>query len=106
MKRRNVAQERPVGGDARHGDYGSPAALAPLRQSGPFLAQGGVITVAGIDDGVIAVDPEHPALQAGHEGIELRRICCPPRAAGEAAVTGERPRHGDWCVPTTRSSQP
>ncbi len=44
-----------------------PPALAPLRQPGSLLAQGGVVTMAGIDDGVVTVDREDLVLQACHE---------------------------------------
>jgi hypothetical protein len=68
----------------------SPTPLAPLSQPGPFLAQGGVVAVAGIHHGVVAIDVEDPAFQAGQEGVELLRSCCPPRTAGEQAVAGDR----------------
>lgn len=72
---------------ARLPQPGLPAPLAPLREPGAFFTQSGVVTVTRIDHGVVAVDPEHPAFQAAHERIELRRSCCPPRAAREQAVT-------------------
>ena len=68
----------------------SPAAFAPLRQAGTFLADSGVVTVAWIDHRVVAVHPEDPAFQVVHEGLELSHICCPSRAAGEQTVAGGR----------------
>jgi len=38
----------------------SPAALAPLGKAGALGAQRGVVAVAGVDDGGVAVDVEYP----------------------------------------------
>lgn len=70
----------------------SPTALAPLRQSGTFLAQRRVVSVAGVDHGVIAVDGEHTLSHVAKELLETAGLPSLPDSAGEQAVSGDRGR--------------
>src|SRR3569833_2973575 len=72
---------------------GSPAAFAPLRQVGAFLAEGGVLAVAGIDPGLVRQRPEDALLEVVHEpGEQLGVTPGVAGAAGEEAVAGEQVR--------------
>lgn len=72
---------------------GSPAALAPLRQLGTLRAQGGVVPVPGVDDGVIAVDAEDAVLHIVDERGEVLWTGRLAHAAGEQAVAAEDVHH-------------
>ncbi len=48
----------------------SPAAFAPFRQVWALAAQRGVVTVPGIDDGVVAVGVEHLAAHIAEQLLE------------------------------------
>ena len=56
----------------------------------PLLTEGGVVAVAGIDDGVVAVDIEQPTRHIAEEFLERAGLPGLTHPAGEQAVTGNR----------------
>ena len=49
------------------GNLGSPAPDAPLGKVGALGAEGGVLTVAGVEPRLVGELAEHPGLQVVHQ---------------------------------------
>jgi hypothetical protein len=63
-----------------------PAAFAPFLQVRAFRAEGGVVAVPGVNPRRVGQAVEYLCLEAAEEGIEVLRVCCPPRTAGEQGL--------------------
>src|SRR5271166_4473676 len=53
-------------------------------------AEGGVVTVSGVDNGLVTEAVEHSRLHVFEQRLELTRFYCAPKTAGEQAVAGEQ----------------
>ena len=67
-----------------------PAAFAPRGQAGTLGAQRGVVTVAGVDDGGVVVDVEHPGGDVVEQPLEIAGLPSLADSAGEQAIAGEQ----------------
>lgn len=70
----------------------TPQSVRIRPQPRPFSTQGGVVSVPWIDDGVIAVDVEHPGDDVVEQLFESTRLPGLLDPAGEAVVAGDASR--------------
>lgn len=77
------------GGRAPDRDDRLPAAFAPFFQVRPLGAERSIGSVPGVHPGSVRRPAEDLALQAGHQAVEVRGLCCPHRTAGEVGLDRE-----------------
>src|ERR1700728_1837522 len=71
----------------------SPAARAPGGEAGTLGAQRGVVAVAGVDDGGVVVDVEHPGGDVIEQLLEIAGLPSLADTTGKQAIAGEQLRH-------------
>src|ERR1700733_8968951 len=68
----------------------SPPAFAPGGEAGTLRAQCGVVAVAGVDDGGVVVDVEHPCGDVIEQLVEIAGVPSLADPTGKQAVAGEQ----------------
>src|SRR5271154_7207498 len=69
---------------------GLPTPLAPGGEAGTLGAQCGVVAVAGVDDGGVVVDVEHPGGDVIEQLVEIAGLPSLADATGKQAIAGEQ----------------
>src|SRR3954467_2287842 len=69
---------------------GSPAAGAPLLQVRTLAAEVRVVTVPGVEPGLVRQSVEHLGLEIVHQRGEARRVGGPPWPSRKQGVAGEQ----------------
>src|SRR6202034_4760017 len=87
-----TAPVSPVGPSATSSAK-SPPAFAPRGEARALGAQCGVVAVAGVDDGGVVVDVEHPGGDVIEQLVEIAGLPSLADTTGKQAIAGEQLRH-------------